>query len=550
MSKKKKFNFIEQIIKGDIEKGKYKEIKTRFPPEPNGFLHIGHAKSIVLNFSLTETFPGSTNLRFDDTNPLTEKTDYVDSIKKDIEWLGYQWEGDVKFTSEYFDTLYEFALKLIRKGLAYVDDSTLEEIAQQKGNVNTPGFNSPYRDRSIEENEELFKEMKAGNYTDGSKVLRAKIDMSAANMHMRDPIIYRIKHIHHHRTGNKWCIYPMYDFAHGQSDAIENITHSICTLEFENHRPLYDWFIEKLELFPSRQIEFSRLNLTYTIMSKRKLLELVENKKVSGWDDPRMPTISAMRRRGYPAEAIRNFAEDVGVTKREQFIDLSRLENHVRKIMNRDTQRVMVVLNPVVVHITNLPDDYIEYLDMVNNPEAEVKVTHKVPFTNTIYIEREDFMENPPKKFFRMYIGANVRLKGAYILQCDEVVKDDTGEIVEIKCRYFPESKSGQDTSGIKAKGTLHWVARDHAINIEVHQYDRLFTEEFPTRVEGKNFIDFINPNSLKVITRAKAEKFLLELPSDIPLQFLRKGYFVKDPLTEGTVYNQTVSLKDNWSKK
>ncbi len=550
MGKKDKMHFIEQIIQGDLRSGKHETIRTRFPPEPNGYLHIGHAKSIVLNFSLSERFEGETYLRFDDTNPVTESVEYVESIKKDIQWLGYQWAGDIKFTSDYFEQLYQFARKLIQEGLAYVDDSSIDEIASQKGNVNEPGVASPYRDRSVEENLELFSGMKEGKYGDGEKVLRAKIDMAHPNMHMRDPILYRIKHVEHHRTGKEWCIYPMYDFAHGQSDSIENITHSICTLEFENHRPLYDWLIEHLEIYPSRQIEFSRLNLTYTIMSKRKLLKLVEGNYVSAWDDPRMPTISGMRRRGYPPSAIRQFAKDVGVTKRSQFIDLSRLENTVRKELNKTATRVMAVLDPLLLEIVNFPEDQVELLSIINNPEDSNSDHHEMPFSRQLYIEKEDFMVDPPEKFFRLSPGSIVRLKGAFIIECLDYETDDSGQVTKVRAKYFENSKSGEDTSGIRAKGTLHWVSAEHSKDVTVHQYDRLFSEEFPGKEEGSDFLDSYNKNSLEVITGVKAEPYLFDAEEIEAFQFLRKAYFVRDKNStkENPIFNQTVSLKDNWS--
>lgn len=548
MSEEKSLNFIEEIIENDLAAAKYKEIVTRFPPEPNGYLHIGHAKSICLNFGLTKKYGGYTNLRFDDTNPVTEDTEYVDSIKEDVRWLGFEWKNE-RYASDYFDTLYEYAIDLIKKGLAYVDDSTAEEIAAGKGTPTTPGTNSPFRNRTIDENLKLFEEMKAGRYTDGEKVLRAKIDMAHPNMHMRDPIIYRIKHAHHHRTGNKWCIYPMYDFAHGQSDSIEQITHSICTLEFIPHRDLYDWLIEKLEIFPSHQYEFARLNLNYTVMSKRKLLQLVNEKFVSGWDDPRMPTISGIRRRGYTPEAVRDFCDRIGIAKRENLIDIGLLEFCVREHLNSIAIRRMVVFNPLKITITNFDND-IELLEGENNPEDIEAGSREIPFTKNLFIERDDFMENPPKKYFRLAPGQMVRLKHAYIIRCDEVTKDSNGDIVELKCSYLPESKSGNDTSGIQVKGTLHWVSAEHAQNVEVRLYDRLFKVEDPAK-ETDDFKAYINEKSLTVIANALAEPALRHAKFDERYQFLRKGYFCldKDTSEEKIVFNQTVGLKDPWAK-
>jgi glutaminyl-tRNA synthetase len=467
-------NFIEEIIEKDLEEGKYKTIVTRFPPEPNGYLHMGHATSICLNFGLTKKFPGYTNLRFDDTNPVTEETEYVDSIKEDIKWLGFEWKNE-HYASDYFDQLYEFAVKLINKGLAYVDDLNSEEIAALKGTPTEPGKDSPYRNRSIEENLDLFAKMKAGEFSDGAKTLRAKIDMQHVNMLMRDPVLYRIKHAHHHRTGDKWCIYPMYDFAHGQSDSIENVTHSICTMEFVPHRELYDWLIEKLEIYPSHQYEFARRNLSYTVMSKRKLLQLVVEKHVDGWDDPRMPTISAMRRRGYTPEAIRDFCDRVGIAKRDNVVDIGLLEFCVREHLNKIALRRMVVFDPLKVVITNYEKDN-EMLEGEDNPEDESSGTRELPFGKELLIEREDFMENPPKKYFRLFPGGMVRLKFAYIIRCDEAIKDASGRVTELHCTYFPESKSGHDTSGINVKGTLHWVSATNNITAEVRLYDRLLT--------------------------------------------------------------------------
>lgn len=544
-------NFIEQIVEDDLASGKYGgRVHTRFPPEPNGYLHIGHAKSICLNFGLADKYGGQTNLRFDDTNPVTEETEYVESIKADVRWLGFEWENEF-YASDYFDTLYEFAETLIQKGLAYVDDSTSEEIAAQKGNPAEPGQESPYRNRSVDENLDLFRRMRAGEFGDGAKVLRAKIDMASPNMHFRDPIIYRIKHAHHHRTSDKWCIYPMYDFAHGQSDSIEEITHSICTLEFIPHRPLYDWFIEKLEIFPSKQYEFARLNLTYTVMSKRKLLQLVNEGHVSGWDDPRMPTISGLRRRGYTPASIREFADRIGVAKRENLIDVGLLEFCIREELNRTTDRVMAVVdeNPIRLVITNYPEGQTEMLKIENNPEDSSAGEREVPFSRELYIEREDFMENPPKKYFRLAPGQMVRLKGAYIVRCDEVIKDDEGTVTQLNGSYIPESRSGSDTSGINVKGTIHWVSVPHAKEAEVRLYDRLFQVEDPSSEEG-DFKEYINPNSLQVV-RAKVEPNLGQCRVGDRVQFMRKGYFCVDPdsTDDLLVFNRTVTLKDSWKK-
>jgi glutaminyl-tRNA synthetase len=549
MSEEKSLNFIEEIVEADLSSGKYHSIVTRFPPEPNGYLHIGHAKSICLNFGLANKYGGKTNLRFDDTNPVTEDTEYVESIKDDVRWLGFNW-AEERYASDYFEQLYGFAIKLIEKGLAYVDDSTSEAIAQQKGTPTQAGTNSPFRDRSVAENLELFKAMRAGQFKDGEKVLRAKIDMAHPNMHMRDPIIYRIKHAHHHRTGDQWCIYPMYDFAHGQSDAIENITHSVCTLEFIPHRALYDWFIEQLEIFPSKQYEFARLNMTYTVMSKRKLLQLVNEKYVNGWDDPRMSTISGMRRRGYTAEAIREFCDRIGIAKRDNLIDVGLLEFCVREHLNKIAVRRMVVFDPLKVVLTNYEGEG-EVLWSENNPEDANAGNREIPFSKELYIERDDFMEVAPKKYFRLAPGQMVRLKSAYIIRCDEVVKDANGIITELHCTYIPESKSGSDTSGINVKGTLHWVSARHAVKAEVRLYDRLFKVEDVGNAEG-DFKDHINTDSLEVINNAYAEPALAADSSDNRYQFLRKGYFCldKDSTTEKLVFNRTVTLKDTWAKE
>ncbi len=548
MSEEKSLNFIEEIVEADLASGKHKSILTRFPPEPNGYLHMGHAKSICLNFGLAKKYGGQTNLRFDDTNPVTEDTEYVDSIKEDVQWLGFNWANEL-YASDYFEQLYGFAINLIEKDLAYVDDSTSEEIATQKGTPTQPGIANAYRSRTIAENLELFAAMRAGKYKDGEKVLRAKIDMASTNMLLRDPIIYRIKHAHHHRTGDAWCIYPMYDFAHGQSDSIEQITHSICTLEFIPHRPMYDWCIENLGIFPSKQYEFARLNMTYTIMSKRKLLQLVNDGHVTSWDDPRMPTISAMRRRGFTPESIREFCDKIGVAKRENLIDFGLLEFCVREHLNKIAQRRMVVFDPLKVTISNYLNES-ETLSSENNPEDENGGNRAVPFTREIYIEREDFMEVAPKKYFRLAPGQMVRLKSAYIIKCDDFVKDAEGNITEVRCSYIPESKSGNDTSGINVKGTLHWVSAANAIPVEVRLYDRLFTEENVGNAEG-DFKDYINPNSLQVIAKAYAEPALAEATLADRFQFLRKGYFCldKDSTADKLVFNRTVTLKDTWAK-
>ncbi len=550
MSEEKSLNFLEEIIEKDLAEGKYKYIHTRFPPEPNGYLHIGHASSIHLNFGLAKKYKGKCNLRFDDTNPTTEETEYVESIKNDIKWLGFEWDGEY-YASDYFEQLYGFAVKLINKGLAYVDDSTAEEIAALKGNIGVPGTNSPYRERTVEENLRLFQEMREGKYKDSEKVLRAKIDMAHPNLLLRDPILYRIKHEHHHRTGDKWCIYPMYDFAHGQSDSIENITHSICTLEFIHHRPLYDWCIQQLEIFPSHQYEFARRNLSYTVMSKRKLLQLVNEKHVDGWNDPRMPTVSGMRRRGYTAAALRNFCDTIGIAKRENVVDLSLLEFCVREDLNKLATRSMAVLDPVKLVITNYPEGQTENLEIENNPEDENSGKRTVPFSNEVWIEREDFMENPPKKFFRLGVGLMVRLKGAYIVQCNDFKKDENGNITEIHCTYIRESRSGNDTSGIHVKGTIHWVSVAHAKTAEVRLYDRLFRVEDPSSEDG-DFKDYINPDSLQVLPQVFIEPSLAAAKPGEHFQFLRKGYFCvdTDSSAEKLIFNRTVTLKDSWAKE
>ena len=552
MSEEKSLNFLEEIIEEDIRNGKNNgRILTRFPPEPNGYLHIGHAKSICLNFGLAKKYKGKTNLRFDDTNPTTEDVEYVNSIREDIKWLGFEWDKEL-YSSNYFDQLYDFALNLIRLDLAYVDDSTAEEIATAKGTPTEPGKPTPNRSRSIEENVQLFEEMKAGKYPDGAKVLRAKIDLASPNMHLRDPLMYRIKHAHHHRTGDKWCIYPMYDFAHGQSDAIEQITHSICTLEFIPHRPLYELFIQQLNIFPSKQYEFARLNMNYTVMSKRKLLQLVNENYVTGWDDPRMPTISGLRRRGYTPLSIRNFSERIGVARRENLIDLGLLEFCIREDLNKSAWRRMVVMDPVKLIIDNYPKDQIEVMDGENNPEVEGgDGSRPIPFSSELWIERDDFMEEPTKKYFRLGPGLMVRLKNAYIVQCDSFVKDETGRISEIHCTYIPESKSGSDTSGIHVKGTIHWVSAAGAKTAEIRLYDRLFRVEDPSN-EEEDFKEYINPDSLSVIKNAFIEPDLANAKPGFGYQFIRKGYFSLDidSSPDHLVFNRTVTLKDAWAKE
>ena len=550
MTEERSLNFIEEIVENDLKAGTHGgRLHTRFPPEPNGYLHIGHAKSICLNFGLAKKYNGKCNLRFDDTNPTTEETEYVDSIKKDIQWLGFQWDNEF-YASDYFEKIYGFAVKLISNGAAYVDDSTAEEIAAAKGSTVEPGKNSPYRTRDIEENLRLFEEMRAGKYADGEKVLRAKIDMAHPNLLLRDPVIYRIKHAHHHRTGDKWCLYPLYDFAHGQSDSIEEITHSICTLEFIHHRPLYNWFIEQLGIFQSRQYEFARLNINYTVMSKRKLLKLVNENYVSGWDDPRMPTLSGMRRRGYTPEAIRNFCETVGIAKRENMIDLGLLEFCVRDHLNKTADRVMAVLDPLKLIITNYPAGTEDVFEVENNPETP-NGSRKVPFSSELWIEREDFMEEPPKKFFRLAVGNMVRLKGAYIVKCEGFKKDENGNVTEVHCSYLPESKSGNDTSGLNVKGTIHWVSIAHAITAEVRLYDRLFKVEDPSNEEG-DFKDYINPDALAVLPSVYLEPSLATAEPGQRFQFMRKGYFCVDTDSKpgNLVFNRTVTLKDAWAKE
>ncbi len=548
-------NFIETIIEEVLRNGKNGgKVHFRFPPEPNGYLHIGHAKSICLNFGLAEKYGGTCNLRFDDTNPAKEDVEYVDSIKEDIAWLGFRWDGEPKYASDYFDQLYAWAVQLIKAGKAYVDEQPQEEISRQRGVPTQPGTESPYRNRPVEESLALFEKMKNGEVPDGAMVLRAKIDMASPNMHLRDPIMYRVLHAEHHRTGNKWNIYPMYDFAHGQSDYIEGITHSLCTLEFEIHRPLYDWFLDQIAE-PGRprprQIEFARLNLSYTIMSKRKLLELVEKKLVSGWDDPRMPTLSGMRRRGYTPEAIRNFSDRVGIAKRNNVIDVGLLEFSVREHLNKIAPRVFGVLDPVKVTLTNYPEDKEEMLELINNPEDETAGTREVPFSRELYIERNDFMEEPPRKFFRLGPGREVRLKGAYIIKCEDYKKDENGRITEIFCTYDPETKSGSGSQR-KVKGTLHWVSVKHALDAEVRLYDRLFSDEDPAGHKDRDFKEFLNPESLKILTECKLEPSLKNVQAGDKFQFQRIGYFCvdKESRPEHLVFNRTVALRDSWKKK
>lgn len=551
---KKPLNFIHQIIEDDLSKGKNNnKVLTRFPPEPNGFLHIGHAKSICLNFGTGKKYNGLTNLRFDDTNPTKEETEYVESIMEDVHWLGFDWEDRLYYASDYFEQLYDWAVKMIKNGTAYVDDLNAEQISEYRGTVTQPGKDSPYRNRSVEENLDLFEKMRNGDFPDGSHVLRAKIDMAHPNMLMRDPVMYRILHTEHHRTGNKWCIYPMYDYAHGQSDYIEGITHSICTLEFEVHRPLYNWFLDQIAEgdYRPQQIEFARLNLTYTVMSKRKLLQLVEENHVNGWDDPRMPTISGMRRRGYTAEAIRNFADIIGVAKRDQLIDISLLEFCVREDLNKKTNRVMAVLDPVKLVIENMPDDFEEELEATNNPEDENSGTRKINFSKELYIERDDFMENPPKKYFRLQPGGEVRLKYAYIIRCERVEKDSDGNITTIYCTYQPDTKRGMPNSNKKVKGTIHWVSVKDAVEAEVRLYDRLFINENPDEApEGGSFLDNLNPDSVSTIN-AFVEPAIANANIGEKFQFERIGYFCidKDSTKEKIVINRTVTLKDTWAK-
>jgi glutaminyl-tRNA synthetase len=547
-------NFIRDIILEDLKSSKYGgRVQTRFPPEPNGYLHIGHAKSICLNFGLAAEFGGKTNLRFDDTNPSKEETEYVESIKENVRWLGFDWEDRLFYASDYFDQLYEWAVKLIKAGKAYVDDLTAEEIRMHRGTLTEPGKDSPYRKRSVEENLDLFERMRAGEFPDGSRVLRAKIDMASPNLNMRDPVMYRILHAEHHRTGNKWCIYPMYDYAHGESDSIEEVTHSICTLEFEDHRPLYNWFIQQLGIFPSRQIEFDRLNLTYTLLSKRKLLQLVEEGHVSGWDDPRMPTIAGIKRRGYTPEAIRNFCGAIGVSKTNGSIELAMLEHFVREDLNKRAQRVMAVLRPLKVVIDNYPENQIEEMDAVNNPEDLSAGTRKVAFSRVLYIEQDDFREDPPKQYYRLSPGREVRLRYGYFVTSTSVVKNDQGEVVEVHCTYDPQTRGGNSPpDGRKVKSTIHWVSAAHAIDAEVRIYDNLFMKEDPNQTEaGQDFTASLNPKSLEILSNAKVEPCLANAEVGSRYQFERLGYFCVDPDSAPgkLVFNRTVALKDTWAK-
>ena len=547
-------DFIRTIIDEDRKNNKNEgRVHTRFPPEPNGYLHIGHAKSICLNFGIAAEYGGLCNLRFDDTNPIKEELEYIESIKEDVRWLGFNWEDREYYASDYFETLYEWAVRLIKKGKAFVCDLTADQIREHRGTLTEPGQNSPYRDRSIEENLDLFQRMRAGEFPDGSRTLRAKIDMASPNLNMRDPVMYRILRATHHRTGNDWCIYATYDWAHGQSDSIEGITHSICTLEFEDHRPLYDWFLKELEEFHPQQIEFARLNLSYTIMSKRKLLELVQKGHVSGWNDPRMPTLSGMRRRGYTPEAIRDFCDRVGMAKKESTADIALLEHCLREDLNKRARRVMAVLDPLKVIIDNYPEDKIEQLEAENNPEDASMGTRQVPFSRVLFIEREDFLEDPPKKFFRLAPGREVRLKHAYYITCDRIVKDEvTGEIKELHCSYDPETRGGWSKDGRRVMGTLHWVSAEHSVEAEIRLYDYLFNRENPGEDEGVLFTDFLNPDSLKFLNRCRVEPSLLDAqPGDI-FQFLRQGYFCADKVDfkkEKLVFNRTVVLRDTWAK-
>src|SRR5271165_4825685 len=545
-------NFIRDIFVDDLKSNKYNgRVQTRFPPEPNGYLHIGHAKAICLDFGLADEFGGHTNLRFDDTNPEKEDTEYVESIKEDVKWLGFHWDG-LFYASDYFDQLYEWALKLIRDGKAYVDDLSAEEIRKYRGTLTEPGKDSPHRNRSVEENLDLFQRMKAGEFPDGSRVLRAKVDMASPNLNMRDPVMYRILHAEHHRTGNKWCIYPMYDYAHGQSDSLEKVTHSMCTLEFEDHRPLYNWFIQQLGIFPSQQIEFDRLNLTYTLLSKRKLLQLVQEGRVRGWDDPRMPTISGIRRRGYTPEAIRNFCSSIGVSKTTGSIELAMLEHFVREDLNKRVLRVMAVLRPLKVVIDNYPVNQVEEMDAVNNPEDAAAGSRKVPFSRVLYIEQDDFREVPPPKYFRLTPGREVRLRYGYLVTCTSLVKDDKGEVIEVHCTYDPATRGGNTPDGRKVKATIHWVSAAHAVDAEVRIYENLFLKENPSDVEeGQDVLDNLNPNSLEIIPDAKVEPSLANAAAGTRYQFERLGYFCVDPDAKpgNPVFNRTVALKDAWAR-
>lgn len=545
-------HFIQQAIDNDLETGRFNSVQTRFPPEPNGYLHIGHAKAICVNFEMAKEYGGKCNLRFDDTNPAKEDMVFVEAIKRDISWLGFEWDREC-FASDYYDQLYLWAEKLIQDGYAFVCDLNADEIRKNRGNLTEPGSNSPYRDRSPEENLELLRQMKAGAFADGAKVLRAKIDMSSPNLNMRDPVLYRIQREKHFRTGDKWCIYPMYDFAHGQSDSIEDVTHSLCSLEFEDHRPLYNWFCEKLAIFHPRQIEFARFNLSYSIVSKRKLLQLVEDGHVEGWDDPRMPTLSGLRRRGYTPNSIRKFCSDIGISKRQQWIDMSRLENGLRKDLEGKAPRVMAVQKPLKVTLRNYPEGEVDWLEANNHPTDESFGTRKVPFSRTLYIEQDDFLEDAPKKFFRLSVGREVRLRYGYFITCESIVKDDAGNVVELICTYDPETRGGSSPDGRKVKGTIHWVSAEHALDAEIRLYDRLFTLEDPDGCEeGKTYIDGINPDSLLVLKGCKVEPSLGEADLNARYQFERLGYYIRDSRNAegGLVFNRTASLRDSWSKK
>ena len=544
-------NFIRKIIDKDNELGKWEgRVHTRFPPEPNGYLHIGHAKSICLNFGLAIEYDGKCNLRFDDTNPLREENEYVKSIIEDVSWLGFSWGNEPLFASDYFSQMHDFAVELITQGKSYVCDLDSDQVKLQRGTLKEPGIDSPYRNRSIDENIDLFSKMKSGEFANGEKTLRAKIDMAHPNLNMRDPVMYRILHASHHRTGDEWCIYPMYDWAHGLEDSIEKITHSICTLEFEDHRPLYDWYLNQLETYHPQQIEFARLNLNYTVVSKRKLKRLVDNGFVDGWDDPRMPTISGLRRRGYTPESIRNFSEGVGVTKRDTVVDVAKLENSLRDDLNKRSPRVMAVLDPLKVVITNYPDDELDYLDAINNPEDESAGKRKLAFSKEIYIERTDFIEDPPKNFFRLSLGKEVRLKFAYYITCKDVIKDEKGKVIELRCTYDPNTRGGRSEDGRKVRGTLHWVSAEENIKAEIRLYDRLFNSEYPEK--NGDFMENINNESLRVIDNAVLERSLLSGVSDLPYQFERTGYFVidsKNSCSEKPVFNRAVSLRDSWKR-
>jgi glutaminyl-tRNA synthetase len=546
-------NFIRDIIEEDLRTNKFGgRVHTRFPPEPNGYLHIGHVKGICISFGLAEEFGGLCNLRFDDTNPVKEEQEYVDSQIEDIHWLGFDWQDRLFYASDYFDQLYEWAIQLIKDGKAYVDDLSADEIREYRGTLTEPGKSSPYRDRSVEENLDLFERMRAGEFEEGARVLRAKIDMASGNMNMRDPVMYRVLHAIHHRTGDKWCIYPMYDWAHGQSDSIEGVTHSTCSLEYEDHRPLYDWFLNQLGIYHPQQIEYARLNISYTVLSKRRLIRLVKEGYVSGWDDPRMPTLSGLRRRGYTPEAIRTFIDRIGVAKNESLVDIALLEHCLREDLNQRAQRVMTVLNPLRIVIENYPEDQVEEMDAVNNPEDASMGTRKVPFSRVLYIERDDFREDPPKKFFRLAPGQEVRLMHAYYITCTDVVKDENDEVVELRCTYDPETRGGSSPDGRKVRGTLHWVSAVHALDAEVRLYDRLLTKPDPYDVEeGQDFTANINPNSLEVLTSCKVEPFLADATPGSRYQFLRQGYFCVDPDSsdDKPVFNRTVSLRDTWAK-